>query len=45
MLYSKQMQLEKVHTNDNGAGMLTKVVTRKKLVVCHRLAGMADGRQ
>ena len=45
MLYSKQMQLEKVHTDDNGADMLTKVVTRKKLEVCRRLAGMAAGRQ
>ena len=45
VLYSKKMQLEKVHTDDNGADMLTKVVTRKKLEVCRRLAGMAAGRQ
>ena len=45
MLYSKQMQLEKVHTNDNRADMLTKMVTRKKLEVCRQLAGMAAGRQ
>jgi hypothetical protein len=45
MLNSKQMQLEKVHTDDNGADMLTKVVTRAKLDVCRRHAGMTAGRQ
>jgi hypothetical protein len=45
MLSSKQLQLEKVHTDDNGADMLTKVVTRAKLDVCRRLAGMTAGRQ
>ena len=45
VLYSKKMQLEKVHTDDNGADMLTKAVTRKKLEVCRRLAGIAVGRQ
>ena len=44
MFYSKQMQLEKVHTDDNGADMLTKVVTRKKLEVCAGF-GMAAGKQ
>ena len=44
-LNSKQMQLKKVHTNDNGADMLTKVVTKEKLNVCCQLAGMAVGRQ
>ena len=43
VLYSKKMQLEKVHTDDNGADMLTKVVTRKKLEVCRRLAGSCMG--
>ena len=45
VLNSKQMQIEKVHTDDNGADMLTKVVTREKLEICRRLAGMAAGRQ
>ena len=45
VLNSKQMQLEKVHTNDNGADMLTKVVTKETLNVCCQLAGMAAGRQ
>jgi hypothetical protein len=45
VLSSKQLQLEKVHTDDNGADMLNKVVTRAKLDVCRRLAGMTTGRQ
>jgi hypothetical protein len=45
VLNSKQLQLEKVHTDNNGADMLTKVVTRAKLDVCHRLAGMTAGRR
>ena len=45
VLDSKQMQLEKVHTDDNGADMLTKVMTKGKLEVCCWLAGMAAGRQ
>jgi hypothetical protein len=45
VLNSKQLQLEKVHANDNEADMLTKVVTRAKLDVCHRLTGMTAGRQ
>ena len=45
MLNSKQMQIEKVHTDVNGADMLTKMVTRDKLEVCRRLAGMTTGRQ
>jgi len=45
VLNSKQMQFEKFHTNDNGADMLTKVVTKEKLNVCCQLADMAAGRQ
>ena len=33
VLNSKRMQLEKVHTNDNRADMLTEVVTKKELNV------------
>lgn len=44
VLSSKQMQLEKVHTDDNGADMLTKVVTREKLEVCRQMAGMIEMR-
>jgi hypothetical protein len=45
VLNSKQMQLEKVHSDDNEVGMLTKLMTREKLEVCCRLAGMIVGRQ
>ena len=45
VLNSKQMQIEKVHTDNNGVDMLTKVVTRGKLEVCHRLANMTAGWQ
>ena len=45
VLNSKQMQFEKFHTNDNGADMLTKVVTKEKLNVCCQLADMAAERQ
>ena len=45
VLDSKQMQLEKVHTDDNEADMLTKVMTRGKLEVCCRLTGMTVERQ
>ena len=45
VLNSKQMQFEKFHTNDNGADMLTKVVTKEKLNVCCQLASMTAGRQ
>jgi ATP-binding cassette subfamily B (MDR/TAP) protein 1 len=44
VLSSKQLKLEKVHTDDNGADMLTKVVTRAKLDVCRQLAGTTAGR-
>jgi hypothetical protein len=40
VLSSKQLQFEKVHTDDNGADMLTKVVIRAKLDVCRQLAGI-----
>ncbi|KAK8957035.1 hypothetical protein KSP39_PZI000307 [Platanthera zijinensis] len=37
----KELELLKVHTDDNGADMLTKVVTRGKFETCVRIAGMA----
>ena len=45
VLDSKQMQVKKVHTNDNGADMLTTVTIKEKLKVCCQLAGMTAGRQ
>ena len=38
----KEFEFEKVHTNDNGSDMLTKVVTRDKLLVCNAIAGLVD---
>jgi hypothetical protein len=42
VLNSKQMHIEKVHRDDNGADILIKVVTRAELDVCRRLAGMTE---
>jgi hypothetical protein len=39
------MRLEEVYTDDNGADMLTKVMTKEKLKVCCQLPGMTTGRQ
>ena len=36
----KKLELAKVHTNDNGADMMTKEVTRGKLDVCCQIAGL-----
>lgn len=36
------MKLKKIHTNKNGADMLTKVVPRSKLEFCSKLAGMSS---
>ncbi|CAA7059133.1 unnamed protein product [Microthlaspi erraticum] len=38
---SKEVELEKVHTDDNGADMMTKSLPRWKLEVCRGIAGMA----
>ena len=34
VLNSKILEFAKIHTNDNGADMLTKLVTREKLEIC-----------
>ncbi|CAH9096206.1 unnamed protein product [Cuscuta epithymum] len=41
-LEDKLFELDKVHTDDNGADMLTKVLAREKLKVCCSIAGMAN---
>lgn len=38
---SKEVELAKVHTDDNGADMMTKSLPRGKLEVCRGIAGMA----
>jgi hypothetical protein len=41
VLNSKLLELEKVHTDDNGADMMTKPLPRDKLETCNKIAGMA----
>lgn len=36
------LELEKIHTDDNGADMLTKPLPREKLEVCRSAALMAN---
>ena len=36
----QMLQLKKIHTDDNVADMLTKVVPPNKLELCIRIAGM-----
>ena len=38
---SKEVEIEKVHMNDNGADMMTKSLPKGKLEVCRRIGGMA----
>lgn len=41
VLNDKLLDLEKVHTDDNGVDMLTKTLPRRKYEICCSLAGMA----
>ena len=41
VLDSKLLELEKVHTDDNGADMMTKALSREKFETCCLIAGMA----
>ena len=40
VLNSKLMKLEKVHTDDNGADMMTKALLREKHELCCSIAGL-----
>ena len=42
VLELKELQLEKVHTNDNGSDMLTKSLPKEKLEACRRRAGLVQ---
>lgn len=42
VLNSKLLELEKIHTDDNGSDMLTKSLPREKLEACRLVAGMAN---
>ena len=41
-LNGKLLELEKIHTDDNGSDMFTKALTRDKLETCRLIAGMED---
>ena len=42
VLDAKLLELEKIHTDDNGADMLTKALPRGKFETCCFIAGMAN---
>ena len=42
VLESKQLYLEKVHTSENGADMLTKSLPKEKLEACRQRAGLVE---
>ena len=39
---SKQLQLEKIHTDENGSDMCTKSLPREKFEYCRSAAGMTE---
>jgi len=41
ILECKMLELEKIHTDDNGSDMMTKALPRGKFEVCCSIAGMA----
>ena len=41
VLESKLLYLDKIHTNQNGSDIMTKVVTMVKLDVCRKMAGLS----
>jgi hypothetical protein len=42
MLEMKMLQLEKIHTTENGSDMMTKALPKEKLVVCHKVVGIGE---
>ena len=42
ILDEKLVQLEKVHTDDNGLDMMTKALASEKLSICRKAAGMVE---
>jgi hypothetical protein len=41
VLETKLLQKEKIHTNDNGADMMTTSLPKEKLEFCKEVAGLA----
>ena len=42
VLKEKLLQLEKIHTDENGSDILTKTLSKEKFEFCHEAAGMVD---
>ena len=42
VLEKKLLQLEKIHTDENGSDMLTKTLPKEKLEYCRQAAGLVD---
>ena len=42
ILEKKLLQLKKIHTDENGSDMLTKILPREKLEYCRQEAGLVD---
>lgn len=42
VLDSRLLTLEKVHTDDNGADMLTKPLPKEKLLFCRQKTGLVE---
>ena len=42
MLEKKLLQLEKIHTEENGSDMLTKILSRQNFEYCRLAAGMME---
>ena len=42
MLESKLLKIEKIHTKDNGADMMTKALPKEKIEACKEVAGLAS---
>ena len=40
VLDDKMLELEKIHTDDNGSDMMTKVLSRNKFEFCRSVAGL-----
>jgi len=41
VLENKLLQIENIHTNDNGAEMMTKALPKEKIKFCKEAAGIA----
>ena len=42
VLESKQLKLEKIHTNDNASDMMTKALPNEKIVCCMKIVEVME---